>query len=84
MASNKIDLTKDRKRTKQNPFILGDIVRCIIPEEENEMTVIEIDGKKIVARHIDHINKRIIETKGDYKLFKRVPLQIKISGIIFS
>ena len=54
----------------KNPFKIGDVVCCTMYREDNEMTVIEIDGKKIVGRHIDHKNKKIFETKGDFNIFK--------------
>jgi len=60
------------KRLMKNPFKIGDLVHCTMDESPKEMTVIEVDGKKIVGRYFDHYNKRIYETKGDFDLFERV------------
>ena len=55
----------------KNQFKICDVVRCKRDEYQNEMVVIETDGKKIVGRYVDIDNKKIIETKGDFKLFER-------------
>jgi len=56
----------------KNPFKIGDKVTCTQYEEKHEMTVTEIDGKKIVAKYADHEKKQIIETKGNFNIFERV------------